>query len=156
MAGDRNYTINSLLKEQSITKEDKILALKSLSNYRGYRVLVFSGDKLGIEELDEGFTERDEIVESEGSIEIIAEEEFLKVKQHLFTDDEDANSACPTMSAFIEWWFKGPAYNENWSIAQCKTSEGCITILSEASKYFNCPIEDIYDNWKEICREVKW
>jgi hypothetical protein len=134
MAGDRNHTINNRL----------------------YRIIVFSGYKLRIEELNEGFTERDEIVEGEGSIEIIAEEVFLKVKQHIFTDDEDANSVCPAMSAFIEWWFKGPAYNENWSIAQCETPEGCITILSEASKYFNYSEEDIYDNWKEICREVKW
>ena len=141
--------INNILKEEDLSREDRIRALKNMST-NSFRVLeVVEGRALDIV--------NDELVQG-SNIEEVAEEEMAKAKQIIrdqFTVDYDRDLL--EADDFIRHWFEGPVYNKDRSQAQFNFSEeGCIVILSNSSKYFDYSQDELYDNWREMSNEVIW
>lgn len=139
--------INSILKEEELSREDRIKSLRDLGAIKSFRV---------IEAVEGRATDivSDEMI-SGSSIEEVAEEQMLKAKQ--FTRDLFEGEGEEGADEYIENWFEGPVYNDDRSQSQFLFGEeNSIIILSEDSKYFDYSQDDLYDNWRVMCNEVKW
>jgi hypothetical protein len=141
-----NKLINSILKEE-LSREDRIKSLRDLGAIKSFRVI----------EAAEGRATDivgDEMV-SGSSIEEVAEEEVIKAKQII--RDQFEGEGEEGADDYIENWFEGPVYNDDRSQSQFLFGEeNSIIILSEDSKYFDYSQDDLYDNWRVMCNEVKW
>ena len=139
--------INNILKEEELSREDRIKSLRDLGAIKSFRV---------IEAVEGRATDivSDEIVNGT-SIEEVAEEEVIKAKQSI--RDQFEGEGEEGADDYIENWFEGPVYNDDRSQSQFLFGEeNSIIILSEDSKYFDYSQDDLYDNWRVMCNEVKW
>jgi hypothetical protein len=143
--------VNNNLGEE-LSREDRIKALRDLGANKSFRV---------IEAAEGRATDivSDKIVDGT-SIEAVAEEQMLKVKQVI--RDQFEGEGEEGADVYIENWFEGPVYNDDRSQSQFIFGEEnsiiikVFIILSKDSKYFDYSQDDLYDNWREMCNEVKW
>ena len=143
--------INSLLKEEELSRTDKIKALKSIPNTVQCRVMELT--------LCRGETdiESDELEEGTDieSVATKAKENYIDNIRGNFEDDEEGGE--DDLQKYINDWVYGPVVSDDRTVAGVSTGEeSSILVLSHDSKFFSYSEDELHDNWAEIDGCLDW
>ena len=146
-----NNLINNLLKEEELSRLDKIKALKSIPNTVQCRVMELTmcrGETdINSDELEEG-TDIETVATK-------AKENFIdNIRVDFENDEEDGED---DLQKYVEDWVYGPVVSEDRTVAGVATGEeSSILVLSHDSKFFNYSEDELHNNWEEIDGSLDW